>query len=94
MRCKSTACTDHGLDPRLPCRYCFKMGNTVIDVDIPEQIKALDARLDVLVKRARQMRRQAEKTALEHARLKIAQEQARSRINSMISRLKSLERHT
>jgi len=65
----------------------------VTDADIPEQIKALDARLEVLVKRARQMRRQAEKTAAEHARLKIAQEQAKSRINSMIAQLKSLERH-
>jgi len=59
-------------------------------LDIPAQIKVLDARLDTLIKRAGQARRQADKIAAERARLKIAQEKARARIEAMIARLKSL----
>jgi len=68
------------------------MGHTA--TDIPTRIRALDARLDELIKRARQMRRQTEKTAAEHARLKIAQETARTRVKAMIAQLKSLEKHS
>jgi len=70
------------------------MDTTDTRVDIPAQIKILDARLDVLLKRAGQMRRQSEKIIAERARLQIAQERARARIEAMITQLKSLEHHT
>jgi len=82
------------LTPAYGAAYCSGMDNADAHLDIPEQIKALDARLAALLKRAGQMRRQAEKTAAERARLMIAQEQARARIKTMIAELKSLERHT
>jgi len=75
--------------------YCVTvMDITLPHADTPARIKALDARLDALIKHARLMRRQAEKTASEHARLKIAQDTARTRIKTMIAQLKSLEQHT
>jgi len=67
------------------------MGTEDATLDLPAQIKALDARLGLLVKRAGQMRKQAEKLASERARLLIAQEQARSRIKAMIRDLKTIE---
>jgi len=57
---------------------------------ISEQIKQLDLRLDALIKRAGKMRRQTDKLAAEHARLKIAQGQVRARVKGMIAHLKSL----
>jgi len=59
-------------------------------VDIPAQIKTLDAHLDTLIKRAGQIRRHSEKIAAERARARVAQERARTRIEAMIGRLKSL----
>jgi len=82
------------LTPAYGGAYCSDMENAEDHLDIPEQIKALDARLTALLKRAGQIRRQSEKMAAERARLMIVQEQARARIKAMIAELKSLERHT
>jgi len=70
------------------------MENADARLEIPAQIKALDARLAGLIKRAGQMRRQSEKMTAERARLMIVQEQARERIKAMIAELKSLEKRT
>jgi len=70
------------------------MVNADIHLDIPAQIKALDAQLGALLKRAAQIRRQSEKMAAERARLMIAQEQARAKVKAMIAELKSFEHRT
>jgi len=82
------------LTPARLSAYCLHMEIPDTRADIPAQIKVLDVRLDTLLKRAGQMRRQSEKIAAERARLRIAHEHARTRVEAMIARLKSLEQHT
>ena len=69
--------------------------------DLVAELQGLLARIDVLavqLQRAqdenRSLRQQHEQMATERAQLLAKQEQARSRVEAMISRLKSLEQHT
>ena len=69
--------------------------------DLVAELQGLLARIDVLavqLQRAqdenRSLRQQHEQMATERAQLLAKQEQARSRFEAMISRLKSLEQHT
>lgn len=73
-------------------------------MDQPDQIArlhALAARIDVLVERTqrlaeenRSLRQLHDQAAQERAQLLAKNEQARSRVEAMILRLKSLEQHT
>jgi len=63
-------------------------------VHLQERIKTLESRLDQALQQAQNMRKHADKAAAERAQLRIAQDQARQRIESMIAQLKSLEQHT
>ena len=69
--------------------------------DLPGELRKLLARLDLLAAAMqrlqdenRSLRQQAEQMAGERAQLIAKQEQARSRVEAMIARLKSLEQHT
>ena len=69
--------------------------------DLVAELQGLLARIDVLavqLQRAqdenRSLRQQHEQMATERAQLLAKQEQARSRVEAMIGRLKSLEQHT
>lgn len=69
--------------------------------DLAEELQRLLARVDqlaTLLQRTqdenRSLRQQHEQMATERAQLLAKQEQARSRVEAMISRLKSLEQHT
>ena len=69
--------------------------------DLHAELKQLLARVDLLANRMqrlqdenRGLRHQVEQMAGERAQLLAKQEQARSRVEAMISRLKSLEQHT
>ena len=69
--------------------------------DLAAELQRLLARIDqlaTLVQRTqdenRSLRQQHEQMATERAQLLAKQEQARSRVEAMISRLKSLEQHT
>jgi cell division protein ZapB len=64
-------------------------------------LRGLNARIDALSERARQLatenrglRVQQEQLASDRAQLIAKNEQARSRVEAMIARLKSLEQHT
>jgi cell division protein ZapB len=64
-------------------------------------LRGLNARIDALSERARQLaaenrglRLQQEQLANDRAQLIAKNEQARSRVEAMIARLKSLEQHT
>src|SRR5690606_30547980 len=66
-----------------------------------ERIRALAARVDQLAERVRQLddenrslRQQHEQATGERSQLLAKNEQARSRVEAMIARLKSLEQHT
>ena len=65
------------------------------------QLRAIGERVDALVERTqhlaaenRSLRQQQEHVAGERAQLLAKNEQARSRVEAMIARLKSLEQHT
>ena len=69
--------------------------------DLVAELQGLLARIDVLavqLQRAqdenRSLRQQHEQLTAERAQLLAKQEQARSRVEAMIGRLKSLEQHT
>ena len=69
--------------------------------DLPGELRKLLAKLDLvaatmqrLQDENRGLRHQVEQMAAERAQLVAKQEQARSRVEAMISRLKSLEQHT
>lgn len=69
--------------------------------DLPSELRKLLAKLDLaaaamqrLQDENRGLRHQVEQMAAERAQLIAKQEQARSRVEAMISRLKSLEQHT
>jgi cell division protein ZapB len=69
--------------------------------DVIHQLRALGGRVDVLVDRVQQLtaenrslRQQQEHLAGERSQLLAKNEQARSRVEAMIARLKSLEQHT
>ena len=69
--------------------------------DLPRELRKLLAKLDLgaatmqrLQDENRGLRHQVEQMAAERAQLVAKQEQARSRVEAMISRLKSLEQHT
>src|SRR5690625_2933070 len=69
--------------------------------DQVERIRALVTRVDQLVERTRQLqeenqslRQQHEQVSGERSQLLVKNEQARSRVEAMIARLKSLEQHT
>lgn len=69
--------------------------------DLAAELQRLLARIDqlaTLMQRTqdenRSLRQQHEQMAAERAQLLAKQEQARSRVEAMISRLKSLEQHT
>jgi len=83
-----------GLTPPACPPIVSSMDKADAHLNIAAQIKALDARLGALLKRAGQMRRQTEKMAVERARLMIVQEQVRTRIKAMICELKTIERDT
>ena len=81
----------------LPAAYRAEMDNT----DPIAQLRALASRLDQLTALAqrladenRSLRQQQEQLAGERAQLLAKNEQARSRVEAMITRLKSLEQHT
>lgn len=66
-----------------------------------QQLQMLSARLDPCVERARQLgdenrslRQQQEQSNGERSQLLARNEQARTRVEAMIARLKSLEQHT
>ncbi|MFN3704114.1 TIGR02449 family protein [Thermomonas sp.] len=58
------------------------------------RIDLLGARMQRLQEENRVLRQQVEQMASERAQLLAKQEQARSRVEAMIGRLKSLEQHT
>jgi cell division protein ZapB len=58
------------------------------------RIDLLGARMQRLQEENRSLRQQVEQMAGERAQLLSKQEQARSRVEAMIGRLKSLEQHT
>ena len=69
--------------------------------DLPAELHKLLARIDLIGERMqrlqdenRSLRHQIEQMAGERAQLIAKQEQARSRVEAMINRLKSLEQHT
>ena len=69
--------------------------------DLPSELRKLLAKLDLaaaamqrLQDENRGLRHQVEQMAAERAQLIAKQEQARSRVEAMISRLTSLEQHT
>lgn len=69
--------------------------------DVLQQVHALVARVDELGMRIRRLseenrslRQQHEHIAGERSQLLVKNEQARSRVEAMIARLKSLEQHT
>ena len=69
--------------------------------DLPGELRKLLAKLELLAvamhrlqDENRSLRQQIEQMAGERAQLIAKQEQARSRVEAMISRLKSLEQHT
>ena len=69
--------------------------------DLHGELQRLLVRIDLLATRMqrlqdvnRSLRQQHEQMATERAQLLAKQEQARSRVEAMISRLKSLEQHT
>ncbi|MHC9084802.1 TIGR02449 family protein [Luteimonas sp. RIT-PG2_3] len=69
--------------------------------DVISQLRALTARVDGLVERLqrlsdenRSLRQQYEHITTERSQLLAKNEQARSRVEAMIARLKSLEQHT
>jgi cell division protein ZapB len=69
--------------------------------DVINQLRALGGRIDALADRVlqltaenRSLRQQQEQLAGERAQLLAKNEQARSRVEAMIARLKSLEQHT
>lgn len=66
-----------------------------------EQLRTLSARLDVCIERMRHqgdenrsLRQQQEQLNGERSQLLARNEQARTRVEAMIARLKSLEQHT
>ena len=58
------------------------------------RIDLLAARMQRLQEENRSLRQQVEQMSAERAQLLTKQEQARSRVEAMIGRLKSLEQHT
>ena len=81
----------------LGCAHHAGMDNR----DLAAELQRLLARIDqlaTLMQRTqdenRSLRQQHEQMAAERAQLLAKQEQARSRVEAMISRLKSLEQHT
>jgi cell division protein ZapB len=69
--------------------------------DVVNQLRALGGRIDALADRVlqltaenRSLRQQQEQLAGERAQLLAKNEQARSRVEALIARLKSLEQHT
>lgn len=71
------------------------------NADVLAQLRAINARVDALVERLqhlsaenRSLRQQQELLATERSQLLAKNEQARSRVEAMIARLKSLEQHT
>jgi len=69
--------------------------------DLLAQLQSMSARVDELAERSRRLcdenrslRQQQEQLAGERAALLAKNEQARSRVEAMIVRLKSLEQHT
>ena len=71
------------------------------DEDVIAQLRALSLRFDELAARTqrlvdenRSLRQQYEQLTGERAQLLAKNEQARSRVEAMIARLKSLEQHT
>ena len=71
------------------------------NADVLTQLHAINARVDALVERLqhlsaenRSLRQQQELLATERSQLLAKNEQARSRVEAMIARLKSLEQHT
>ena len=100
LSCEERAADIRGppaLTDSLPAAYRAGMDNT----DPIAQLRALAARLDQLTAHAqrladenRSLRQQQEQLAGERAQLLAKNEQARSRVEAMITRLKSLEQHT
>jgi len=87
------ACLDRPAD----AAYGARMDNA----DVLAQLRAINARVDALVDRLqhlsaenRSLRQQQELLATERSQLLAKNEQARSRVEAMIARLKSLEQHT
>ena len=85
------------LDPLPRAAYGAGMDNA----EVIAQLRAIATRVDALVERAQQLaaenrslRQQQEQLAGERAQLLAKNEQARSRVEAMIARLKSLEQHT
>ena len=71
------------------------------NADVLAQLHAINARVVALVERLqhlsaenRSLRQQQELLATERSQLLAKNEQARSRVEAMIARLKSLEQHT
>jgi cell division protein ZapB len=71
------------------------------NVEVLAQLRAINARVDALVDRLQQLsaenrslRQQQEHLASERSQLLAKNDQARSRVEAMIARLKSLEQHT
>ena len=58
------------------------------------RIDLLGARMQRLQEENRSLRQQVEQMSAERAQLLTKQEQARSRVEAMLGRLKSLEQHT
>lgn len=100
--CGGCACGVYGqrvqaLDRRAHAPYRGRMDNAAALA----QLRALAARVEALVERTqrltdenRSLRHQQEQLIGERAQLLTKNEQARSRVEAMIVRLKSLEQHT
>ena len=97
MRARSGELPLAALTDSLPAAYRAEMDN----IDPIAQLRVLATRLDQLTALAqrladenRSLRQQQEQLAGERAQLLAKNEQARSRVEAMITRLKSLEQHT
>ncbi len=91
----------HPLAPRLdrPPRPAYGAG--MDNAQVIAQLRAIAERVDALVERTqhlaaenRSLRQLQEQVAGERAQLLAKNEEARSRVEAMIARLKSLEQHT
>src|SRR5690606_13430695 len=96
-RCWNRALPEPRLDPGMDAAYRAGMDSP----EVIARLHALAARVDALAARAQQLaeenrslRQQQEQLSGERAQLLAKNEQARSRVEAMIARLKSLEQHT
>ncbi len=87
--------------PRLDRPTRRNYGAHMDNAEVIAQLRAIAARVDALVERTQQLaaenrslRQQQEHVAGERAQLLAKNEEARSRVEAMIARLKSLEQHT